>query len=58
MTSRPKRVNPLDFTKPAGFKLKLSHEIEESGQPVQDGTQTLKSHSIQKEVTDEYYAFS
>ena len=25
-----------------------SHEIEASGQPVQDGGQTLKSHSIQK----------
>ena len=30
---------------------KLSHEIEASGQPVQDGVQTLKSHSIQKEAT-------
>ena len=27
---------------------KLSHEIEASGQPVHDGVQTLKSHSIQK----------
>ena len=30
---------------------KLSHEIEASGQSVQDGAQTLKSHSIQKEAT-------
>ena len=30
---------------------KLSHEIEASGEPVQDGAQTLKSHSIQKEAT-------
>ena len=29
----------------------LWHEIEASGQPVQDGAQTLKSHSIQKEGT-------
>ena len=30
---------------------KLSYEIEASGQPVQDGAQTLNSHSIQKEAT-------
>ena len=30
---------------------KFSHEIEGCGQPVQDGAQTLKSHSIQKEAT-------
>ena len=30
---------------------KLLHEIEASGQPVQDGAQTLKSRSIQKEAT-------
>ena len=29
----------------------LSYEIEASGQPIQDGAQTLKSHSIQKDVT-------
>ena len=28
-----------------------SHELEASGQPVQDGAQTLKSHGIQKEAT-------
>ena len=50
MASRPKRVNPRDFTWPAGFKAH-SHEIQTSGQPVQDGAQTLKSPSIQKEAT-------
>ena len=30
---------------------KLSHEIEANSQSVQDGAQTLKSHSIQKEAT-------
>ena len=43
MASRPKGINPRDS--------KLSHEIKASGQPVQDGAQTLKSHSIWKEAT-------
>ena len=30
---------------------KLAHEIEVSGQPVQDGAQSMKLHIIQKEAT-------
>ena len=38
-------------TRGTSLHQRLSHEIEASGQPVQDGAQTLKSHSIQKEAT-------
>ena len=41
----------FDSTRGTSLHQRLSHEIEASGQPVQDGAQTLKSHSIQKEAT-------
>ena len=42
---------PAGLHWPSQRDSKLSHEIEASGQPVQDGAQTLKSHSIQKKAT-------
>ena len=47
---------PMAFTR-QGLHLastrdsKLAHEIEVSGQPVQDGAQSMKLHIIQKEAT-------
>ena len=41
----------FDSTCGTSLHQRLLHEIEASGQPVQDGAQTLKSHSIQKKAT-------
>ena len=49
MTFRPKRANPGDHIRRRDSK--VSHESEASGQPFQDGAQTLRSNSIQKELT-------
>ena len=56
MTSRPKRANPRDHIRRRDSK--VSHEIEASGQPFQDGAQTLRSNSIQKELTRSVYVVS
>ena len=56
MMSRAKRANPRDHIRRRDSK--VSHEIEASGQPFQDGAQALRSNSIQKELTRSVYVVS